>query len=160
MTAVILNLKSIVMKKVKTIFAAVAILLATSAFATGSEKVSAQVKLEFEKNFTGAVNVRWDKSDDFYFASFMLNSKEVSAAYSENGELLGISRVIATSDLPLSVLLAINCKYENYTIAKTATELTYDGQTSYAFFAENSKQILRLKCNSSGYITVDSKTKK
>ena len=90
----------------------------------------------------------------------MLNSKEVSAAYSENGELLGISRVIATSDLPLSVLLAINCKYENYTIAKTATELTYDGQTSYAFFAENSKQILRLKCNSSGYITVDSKTKK
>ena len=44
------------MKKLKTMFAAVEILLATSAFASpGPEKV----KAEFEKNFTGALNVNW-----------------------------------------------------------------------------------------------------
>ena len=41
-------------------FAAVEILLATSAIASpGPEKVSEKVKAEFEKNFTGALNVNW-----------------------------------------------------------------------------------------------------
>lgn len=149
------------MKKLRTVFAAAALLLATSAFATsGPEKVSPTVKAAFEKSFNGVVNVNWQKSEGFYFANFELNSKEVSVAYNEQGELLGISRVIETTQLPLNVSLAISSKYQNYTVAKTTTELTYDGQTSYYVLAENSKQILKLKCTSSGDIVVDSKTKK
>jgi len=149
------------MKKLRTVFAAAALLLATSAFAaTGPEKVSPRVKAVFEKSFSGAANVNWEKSDDYYFASFTLNSKQTSVAYNENGELLGISRVIATAQLPISVALAISNKYEGYTVAKSATELTYDGQTSYYISIENNKQILRLKCTSSGDIDIDSKTKK
>ena len=155
------NQKSIVMKKLRTIFAAAALLLATSVFATaGPEKVSAKVKAAFEKSFTGAVNVNWEKSDDFYFAHFELNSKETSAAYNENGELVGTSRVVTTAQLPLNVLLAIAAKYDGYAVAKTATELTYEGQTNYYVLVENTKQVLRLKCIINGDIAVDSKTKK
>jgi hypothetical protein len=107
------------MKKLKTMFAAIAVLLATSAFASpGPEKISERVKAEFEKNFTGALNVNWEKKDDFYFASFKLNEKEISAAYNESGELLGVSRVIETSQLPLNVTLAIASRYKDYTVAK------------------------------------------
>jgi hypothetical protein len=149
------------MKKLRTVFAGAALLLATSAFATtGPEKVSPSVKAVFEKSFTAASNVNWEKSDDYYFASFTLNSKQTTVAYNENGELLGISSIIATSQLPVNVALAISNKYEGYTVAKTATELTYQGETSYYVSVANNKQILRLKCTGSGDIEVDSKTKK
>ena len=159
MKAVILNLKSIVMKKLKTIFAA--LLLATSAFAaSGPEKVSPTVKAAFEKSFGAAEKVNWQKSEDFYFASFILDSKEISVAYNHQGELVGTCRVIAVTQLPLHVSLALSSKYEDYKVSEMATELTFDGETSYFVIAENGKQILKLKCYSDGSIAVDNKTKK
>jgi hypothetical protein len=149
------------MKKLRTLFAAAALLVASSAFATsGPEKVSQQVKAAFEKNFTGAVNVNWEKSESFYFAYFELNAKAVSAAYNENGELVGTSRVITSTQLPLNISLSLASKYDDYTLAKTATELTFDGQTSYYISAENSKQVVRFKCSSNGDVVIENKTKK
>jgi hypothetical protein len=149
------------MKKLQTVFAATLLLFATSAFAaSGPEKVSPKVKAEFEKSFTRASNVSWEKSDDIYFANFELDAKEVSAAYNETGELLGVSRGIATSQLPLNVSMAITNKYSGYAVAKTATEITYEGQTSYYVAVENDKQVLKLKCTATGEISVDRKNKK
>jgi len=149
------------MKKLKTVFAVAAFMFATSAFAaSGPEKVSPRVKAEFEKNFTGAANVNWQKTDDYYFATFTLNAKEINVAYNESGELVGVSRLIPTTQLPFNVSMAISNKYQNYDVAKTVTELTYEGQTSYNVIVENSKQFLKLKCSSSGDITVVNKIKK
>jgi hypothetical protein len=150
------------MKRLQTIIVATALLFATSAFATagGPEKVAPLVKAAFEKNFNGAVNVNWEKTEGYYFAFFQLNEKQVTVAYNENGELLGTSQVITTSQLPLNVSLSLAGKYQDYNLAKTATELTYQGQTSYYIVAENSKQILKLKCTSGGDISVENKTKK
>ena len=149
------------MKKLQTAFAAIALLLATSAFATtGPETVTQKVKAEFEKSFTGASKVVWEKNSDFYFAHFELDAKTMDAAYNENGELLGVSRVINTSQLPLNITMAIAKKYEGYTVANTVTEITYEGQTNYYVDVTNNKQLLKLKCNSNGDINVDKKSKK
>lgn len=149
------------MKKLKTVFAAALMLFATSAFAiNGPEKVTATVKAAFEKNFSGAEKVNWEKSEEFYFASFQLNSKEVTVAYHENSELVGMSTEISTAQMPLNVSLAISSKFKDYKLAETTTELTYDGQTTYYVFAENSKRILKLKCNSNGDVSIDNKIKK
>lgn len=149
------------MKKLKTLFAAAAIMLATSAFASPDpDKVSEKVKAEFEKNFSGAQQVNWKKNDEFYFAFFKLNESEVTAAYNESGELLGISRNIDVKQLPLNVSLAITERYAGYTVANNVTELIFEGQTSYYVNIENSKKMLRLKCSSYGDITVDNKAKK
>jgi hypothetical protein len=150
------------MKRLQTILVATALLFATSAFATagGPEKVAPQVKAAFEKNFTGAVNVNWEKTEGYYFAFFKLNEKDVTVAYNENGDLLGTSQIIATAQLPLNVSLSLANNYAGYTLAKTVTELTYQGQTSYYVFAENSKQVLKLKCSTSGDISIENKTKK
>lgn len=149
------------MKKLQTLFAAAAILVATSAFAyPGPDKVSERVKNEFEKLFTGAVNVKWEKKDDFYFASFDLDTREVSAAYNESGELLGISRILETNQLPLNINMAIADRYAGYTVSKSVTEITYDGLTSYYVNVENDKKLLKLKCTANGEITIDKKIKK
>jgi hypothetical protein len=149
------------MKKLRTLLAAAAILVATSAFATpGPEKVSERVKSEFEKKFAGALNVTWEVKDDFYFATFDLNAKETGAAYNENGELLGLSRILETNQLPLSISMAIADRYAGYTVAKSITEITYNGQTSYYVAVENEKKTLKLKCTANGDITVDKKVKK
>jgi hypothetical protein len=149
------------MKKLRTIFVAVAVLAVTGSFAAnGPEKVSARVRAQFEKNFTTAVNVTWEQNNDFYFASFELNEKAVSAAYNAEGELLGMSRVVPIAELPLPVSLSVGSKYQGYDLAKSATEITYEGQTSYYVSVENSKQILKLKCAANGDISIDKKTKK
>lgn len=149
------------MKKLKTVFAAALMLFATSAFAVnGPEKVTVTVKAAFEKNFKGATDVNWQKNEGFYFATFQLNDKEVAAAYDEWGELVATSRVINKTQLPLNVSLAIAGRFEGYKLAATVTELTCDGQTSYYVFAENSKRVIKLNCNSNGNISIDSKIKK
>ena len=58
------------MKKIKTVLTAIVMLFATTAFATEPIKVSPVVKAAFENDFSKASQVRWEKANDFYFASF------------------------------------------------------------------------------------------
>ncbi len=148
------------MKKFKTVLTAIVMLFATSAFAMESENVSAKVKAAFESNFSKASQVNWEKTSDFYFATFQLNSTEVTAAYNEDGELVGTCRKISADQLPLSISLALTENYGGYQVDKTATELTYEGQTRYYVIVKNKNQAIKLKCYSNGGLNVESKTKK
>lgn len=149
------------MKKLQNVLAAIALFITTASFAAhGPGGVTPVVQAAFDKNFIGATNVSWEQIDDFYFASFDLVTKQNTAAFNENGELVATSRMIDISQLPLSVSAAINDKYSGYTLSKAVTEFYFEGQTSYYVYAENSKRILRLKCYAGGDITVDKKIKK
>jgi len=148
------------MKKLATVFAATAMLFASTAFAADGDNVSAKVKAAFTTDFSGAKQVNWEKTSDFYFASFTLNNVNVDAAYNEEGELIGTSRRIEVAQLPLNVSLGLDKKFNGYTLAKYAIELTYDGETSYYVTAANEKQIVKLKCCSTGEIETESKIKK
>lgn len=135
-------------------------LLASTAFAGEPVKVSPVVKAAFESNFIKAENVSWNKASDFYFASFTLNGVTVDAAYTEEGELLGTSRMISTEQMPLSISLAIAEKYAGYTVYNSVVELTFEGVTRYYVYVENKSQSLKLKCYSNGDIDLERKTKK
>ncbi len=148
------------MKKFKTVLTAIVMLFASTAFAMEPEIVSPKVKAAFENDFAKASQVSWEKSSDFYFASFTLNNVKVDAAYNEEGELVGTSRRITAEQMPLSISLAIAEKYAGYQLDKTAVELTYEGLTRYYVTVENESQVLQLKCYSDGEIMVERKTKK
>ena len=148
------------MKKFKTVLTAIVMLFASSAFAMGPENVSPKVKAAFENDFSKASKVNWEKTSDFYFASFTLNNVKVDAAYNEEGELVGTARGISAEQMPLNVSLAIAEKYDGYKVDKTAIELTYEGQTRYYVTIENESQVLKLKCYSNADLEVESKTKK
>jgi hypothetical protein len=148
------------MKKFKIVLTAIVMLLAASSFATEPEKVTAVVKAAFENDFSKATQVSWEKSDDFYFASFTLNNVNVDAAYTEKGELIGTSRRITAEQMPLSISLAIAEKYEGYLVHKPVVELTFEGVTRYYVTVSNQSQALKLKCYINGDLEVERKTKK
>ena len=148
------------MKKVTTILTAALMLFSVFAFASGNDPVNAKVRAAFANDFSKASDVSWEKSNEFYFATFTVNKTEINAAYSEDGELIGTGRVIDFSQMPLSVSMALSKKYNGYNFPKKAMELNYDGTTRYSLTIENEKQILKLKCSVSGNIEVEKKIKK
>ena len=135
-------------------------LFAISAFATDPAKVSLKVKAAFENDFSKASRVNWEKTSDFYFASFTLNNVQVDAAYNEEGQLVGTSRRISLEQLPLNISMALAEKYEGYQLNESVVELTYEGLTRYYVNAENKDQVLKLKCYGNADIEVDQKFKK
>jgi hypothetical protein len=147
------------MKKFSIVLTAIVMLFTTTAFASEGDNVTAVVKAAFQTDFNGASKVSWEKTSDFYFASFMLGTVRVDAAYNEDGELVGTSRRITLDELPLNVSLELNKKYGNYFIEKGALELTYDGETSYYVNVASEKESLKLKISSDAGISVEKRSK-
>ena len=155
------------MKKIKTVLTAIVMLLSISSFATvdknvspDPEKVTPVVKAAFESDFSKATLVKWDKTDEFYFASFLLNNVKVDAAYTENGELIGTSRRIAADQMPLSIAVALADNYSGYEVDNSVVELTHQSVTRYYVMVSNKTQTVKLKCYSNGELEVESKIKK
>ena len=155
------------MKKIKTVLTAIVMLLSISSFATETkkaspdpEKVTPVVKAAFESDFSKEKKVKWDKTDEFYFASFLLNNVKVDAAYTENGELIGTSRRISADQMPLSISVALAENYSGYVADNSVVELTHLSVTRYYVTVSNKTQTVKLKCFSNGELEVESKTKK
>jgi len=148
------------MKKVTAILTAAIMLFSTFAFASDNDQVSERVKSAFLKDFSNASKVSWEITNDHYFATFTLNQVEAKAAYNAAGDLVGTSRTIESSNLPLNISLALAKKYEGYTVSKIAIELIFEGDTRYYLSIANEKQILKLKCSSMGNFEVERKIRK
>lgn len=148
------------MKKLTTVLALLAVMFSTSAFANSGDKVTKAVQTAFQKNFTGALNVSWEATDDFYFASFQLNNKTVDAAYNQKGELIGVSRKLDISEIPLTVSQALKTQFDGYEISNSITEVVFDGTTTYYAIAEGVTKTLKLKCFSDGLIYIEKRTRK
>lgn len=155
------------MKKITTGIAALAMLFATSAFATETKpangkpettKVVTAVKTAFQKQFADASQVNWEQKSGFYFADFKLDGKTASAAYSEDGELVGTLHRIGFNEMPQDVLDALKDQYNGYEYALESEELTYDGLTSYFFTISNGKETVSLKSSNAGDFSVVDRT--
>ena len=150
------------MRKLAITLSAVFLLVSANSFATTNNetKVSAKAKTSFEKDFNGAENATWVKKDDVYFVTFDVDSKHNEAAYNEQGDLIAVSKTILLNEMPVAVRAAINNQYAGYDIAKNATEVVYNNETSYYINVANDTQLLKLKCTVNGDITVDRETKR
>jgi len=172
--------KSIVMKKLTAIVAALALFASAGAFNpipkkekglftvlnkktakfVSPEKVSRQVSNAFKEKFEKAVNVKWTQEENLYFAIFEMNEKEYTVAYSEKGELIGISRCLYKDQLPLAVMESLNEKYKNYILPASVSEIVFEGVTNYYLTIEGETRYLQLKCSPDGSISVNKRIKK
>ena len=146
------------MKKLTTIFVAVTIFITANAFAASTD-VSTDIKTMFQHDFSSVSEVNWSKNEDVYLVNFKSDSRNMTAAYNEEGKLLCIARFIPSSELPLNVSRALNDRYTGYTIDPSIVEVS-DNETSYFINAENDKYKLELRSNASGMLTVVNKTRK
>lgn len=147
------------MKRITTALTALALFVSTVALAIPEESVSASVKTAFRSAFSNATAVKWDKVDNFYFATFKLDKKEVNVAYSEAGEMVGSSELLSLNDIPVMTRIGLREQFSNYSISPQVYRISCNGETIFYVTAVNEKRVLKLKCDSEGAISVLQRTK-
>ncbi len=76
----------------------------SSFFATTSNAadiVAPKALKSFETTFTNATEAAWTVTENYYKVQFLLNGQTLTAFYSEDGKLIGVSRNISSLQLPI-----------------------------------------------------------
>ena len=112
--------------------------------AAKGEEVSAKVLGVFSKEFTTAKDITWTVASNYYQASFMYNDQYVSAYYSIDGDLMGLTRYISPADLPLALQSDLKKNHSEYWVTDLF-EVANDNGTAYYITLEDADQKIVLK---------------
>jgi hypothetical protein len=123
---------------------ALSLTVGIASFANNDESVNARAEQSFKKEFAQAKEVKWQKSGEMVKATFSLNDRIMFAYYSQEGNLLAITRNITTDQLPINLLNSLKKNYSDYWISDLF-EMVSSGQTTYYITVENADQKLVLK---------------
>lgn len=133
------------------------------AFLTGSafagEVVNSRVLKAFENEFATAREVVWSQGSDYYRAAFVYNEQHVFAYYDEAGILLGVTRYIKTSDLPVTLQAQLKKNYADYWISDLF-ELSQPENEAYYITVENADTRLVLRSQNGSDWQLFQKTRK
>src|SRR5690349_11547720 len=116
----------------------------SSVFANTVDGVNEKVLSRFQKEFSQAKDVYWQKGDDFLKVSFTLNEKVFFAYYNESGDKLALVRNLTSFDLPLGLQMELKQSYPQHWI----TDLfEFNGQDDSAYYVtiENADVKITLK---------------
>ncbi len=114
-----------------------------SAFA-GEVGVNEKVLEAFRTEFATAKEVTWSAGDNYFRANFTYNEKYVFAYYNTNGELLGVTRYISPSDLPISLQQDLKKDYADYWVSDLF-EVARNDESGYYITLENGDSKIVLK---------------
>jgi hypothetical protein len=144
------SLRQTLLNSSKKLAIAVALLLTvgvTSSFATPTDKTDV-LKASFKKDFQKAELMGIEANNNYNKLTFKMNDMVLYAFYSDNGELLAVTRNIKSSQLPIQLLLDLKRDYANYWITDLF-EFNGDGTNSYYVTLENADTSITLRANSS-----------
>jgi hypothetical protein len=124
-------------KKIVTLFTLV-ILAATTTFAAGND-ISKNALATFSESYAKATNVKWEKENNYYKASFEMNGQSLSALLSEEGDMIAVSRNILSTELPINLQASLNKNFSEYWISGLVEYAVYN-ETKYFVTVENADQ--------------------
>jgi len=133
---------------------------ASNAKSVKAEEVTAAASKAFSAKFANANAVTWKEASGIFFVDFKVSEKALTAAFSETGEMIAISRTLSIDLLPLALTETLNDRYSGYVMPLTVTEIVMQGATNYYLIVQGKTKNLQLKCSPDGDITVDKKIKK
>ena len=129
----------------KKLMIAAALLVSLGAFAgKEKEKVNEKVLNAFNTEFTNVREVEWTASADYYKASFALNGQMVSAFFNTDGELMGMTRNIPSSQLPVTLQTSLKRSYGSFWVSNLF-EVSNSTGTTYYITLENGDNKIILK---------------
>ena len=111
---------------------------------TNEEVVNYKAANSFKKEFTQAQDVKWENGKDFVKATFKMNDQVMIAYYTNSGQLLGVTRNITITQLPINLLTDVKKNHSNAWISDLF-EVTTNDETSYYITLEDADQTLVLK---------------
>ena len=118
----------------------------TSTFANNEIGVSQKVVNSFKNEFAQAVEVRWENTKDFAKATFKLNDQVMFAYYSEEGELLAVTRNMVSAQLPINLQSTMKKNLKDSWISDLF-EVSSGDETTYYVTLESADYTLVLKSN-------------
>lgn len=124
---------------------AVLFFMVTTGFANRND-ASSPVVHAFNNSFANARAVNWERFDGYYKASFKLNEQYLTAFYSEEAELIAVSKNILSTALPINLQLNLNKIIDGYWISELF-EFSSAGETRYCVTLENAAGSLVLESN-------------
>ena len=143
----------------KKIIITLAIGLSTLCSFAREGNVSSKVLDAFKTEFGSAKEVAWTEGSNYYKAAFIFNDQHVSAFYSTDGELIGVTRYISSLDIPISLQASLKKGYSNYWISDLFEMSNSDG-TSYYITLENADTKIILKASAGERWSVYTKSAK
>src|SRR4029078_7103490 len=146
------------MKRSIIVFSAILIVITATAF-VGAKPGGNPAEATFQKEFSGATNVKWTEGKDVISVSFVLSDSRIIAYFTNEGDLLGTERNVLFNQLPLAVVREINNRYGNAPIADII-EYTSGVNTFYGMYVDTPTKHLKLKISSEGEVTVEKRAKK
>jgi hypothetical protein len=147
-------------KKLTFMIAMVLTVGISSSFAAPTDDINVQVKNSFRKDFQKAELIQSEVSRQFTKLTFKMNDMVMFAFYSDNGELLAVTRNIKSSQLPIQLLLQLKKDYNDYWISDLF-ELNGEDLNNYYITVENAdKKITLRSTNNSTWELYERTTKK
>jgi hypothetical protein len=138
-----------------------AILLVNTAFANTGKKanVNDRVEAAFRQEFVQAKEVSWQKSENFFKAVFKMNDDILTAYFTEEGEFIGVTRNLLSTELPISLQTSLKKDYNAYWVTELF-EYAKDYSSTYYITIENADQKVTLQSVNGGNWTTYLKVKK
>ena len=119
-----------------------------SSSATPTDNKTDLIKASFQKDFKKAEIIGLETTNSYNKLTFKMNDMVLYAFYSDNGDLLAVTRNIKSSQLPIQLLLDIKRDYANYWITDLF-EFNSNGINSYYVTVENGDTAITLRANGS-----------
>lgn len=122
----------------------IALTLSLTSFALPGDGIATPVSDAFHKDFQHAEILSCNVTDKFTRLSFKMNGVVLNAFYSEDGELIAVSRNILTTQLPISLMLSIQENYPDYWVTGLF-EISGRSENAYYLILENADRKLTLR---------------
>jgi hypothetical protein len=139
----------------KKIFVSLALMvtvaLTTTVFAKDKLDVNDRVKESFQKEFTGATLVKWQKVQNLQEATFVFYNHAVIAYFNDEGELLGSAREVLFYQLPLAVIKSFDKMFSGTDVVEVLEISNTDG-TFYRVTTETQTKRYQVRINANGNV--------
>lgn len=94
------------------------------------DEIPQAVTTAFAKKYPEVKNVKWEKEDDLFEASFDRNKEEVSALFDAAGNVREEETEIEIASLPAPVKNSLSKEYADYKV-KEAAKIVSENSTTY-----------------------------
>lgn len=128
-----------------------AFIITNTAFANNSNNVNDKVQTSFKQEFATAQNVVFSKTNNYIKAAFTLNNQIMEAYYTADGEMIGVSKNLLSTELPIGLQVDLKRDYADYWISDLF-EFATNSNSSYFITVENADQKITLQSSGNEWI--------
>lgn len=137
----------------KKMIIAAAMLVTISAFANEEKNVNPKALNSFKTEFTTAQEVEWTTTSDYYRAAFDMNGQKVFAYYNTDGDFMGLTRNISSTQLPIHLQTGLKKNYESYWISDLFEVSSNNGTSYYVTLEDGEKKVVLKSASGSDWNT-------